>query len=453
MTRRTDQIDNENEFGLGHWSETDSQYSDACHMMHAPLTTPKPLSIAATAPMDTSGLEYIGATMSAPAPPPVDPSSNGRSHALSGVPPPIFNGDRDKSKLFLDKFMSYEIVNGDSRQFTTPFLKVALCLSYMNGPKVDSWACYQRIWLKDQRTAGVSMMDQSLWDNFEANFHRAYADQDAKLMAYQKLNELRMHGSDIDSYIAEFDHLIDEASYSRSNIGVLQKFKEGLQPSLVMEVLTHVTPAPTTLATWKQKARERQTVYKELKNAGLHQKYHEGGPTPTQKKWAQRLGLHNYQTPAQRAANPVFRPQYSPASQNSNWRNQVVPMDVDVGTMDDSRYVLKNLTHETHHVAKEQGWRGLNPLTEAECAELFAKRACFRCRKPGHMSRDCYSRHGPETVNAGNTAPAPEPPRRETGPQEPRTLESIGGIEGIYKLISDGTKAEKEAFIDTCQGF
>jgi len=79
-----------------------------------------------------------------------------------------------------------------------------------------------------------------------------------------------MHGSDIDSYVAEFDRLIDEAGYSRSDIGVLQKFKEGLQPSLVREVLTHVTPAPTTLAAWKQKARERQMVYKELKNAGLH---------------------------------------------------------------------------------------------------------------------------------------------------------------------------------------
>jgi len=210
-------------------------------------------------------LEYIGATMSAPAPPPVDPPSNGGSRALSGVPPPIFNGDRDKSELFLDKFMSYEIVNGDSRQFTTPFLKVALCLSYMNGPKIDSWARHRRLWLKAQKDTGVSMMDRSLWDDFEADFRRAYADQDAKLTAYQKLNKLRMHGSDIDSYIAEFDRLIDEAGYSRSDIGVLQKFKEGLQPSLVREVLTHVTPAPATLAAWKQKARERQTVYKELK--------------------------------------------------------------------------------------------------------------------------------------------------------------------------------------------
>jgi len=59
MTRLSDQIDNENNFGLGHWSETNTQYSDTHHMMHAPLTTPEPLNIAATAPMDTSGVTGI----------------------------------------------------------------------------------------------------------------------------------------------------------------------------------------------------------------------------------------------------------------------------------------------------------------------------------------------------------------------------------------------------------
>jgi len=56
-------------------------------------------------------------------------------------------------------------------------------------------------------------------------------------------------------------------------------------------------------------------------------------------------------------------------------------------------------------------------------------------------------------VNAGNTAPAPEPLCRETGPQKP-TLESMGGIKGIlHKLVMNGTEAEKEAFIDACQDF
>jgi len=114
----------------------------------------------------------------------------------------------------------------------------------MNGPKIDSWARHKRTWLKEQRDMGVSMMDRSLWDDFEADFRRAYADQDAKLMAYKELTELKMHGSDIDSYVAEFDRLISEVGHSQHDIGVLQKFKEGLQPSLLREVLTHVVPRP-----------------------------------------------------------------------------------------------------------------------------------------------------------------------------------------------------------------
>jgi len=67
MSQLDDQIDNDNEFGLGHWTETDTQFSDTCHVIHTPITTatPPPFNISATAPMetDTSGLEYIGATV------------------------------------------------------------------------------------------------------------------------------------------------------------------------------------------------------------------------------------------------------------------------------------------------------------------------------------------------------------------------------------------------------
>src|SRR5882757_8749837 len=134
-----------------------------------------------------------------------------------------------------------------------------------------------------------------------------------------------MQSSDIDLYIADFDRLINEAGYSKYDMGVMIKFKEGLQPSLLREILLHNVPAPQTLLDWKQKARERQTVYKELKNARLHQR----GPTDLQKKWAQKLGLKTYQTPHQRSGQN-YKPPYVPT------RSQVVPMDVDAGTMEGS---------------------------------------------------------------------------------------------------------------------
>jgi len=84
------------------------------------VPTPQPLEIAATAlqieEIATTPhieMEEIAATVMAPMAPAENRTING-NRSLSGVPPPIFNGDRDKSEHFLDKFMSYEIVNGDA---------------------------------------------------------------------------------------------------------------------------------------------------------------------------------------------------------------------------------------------------------------------------------------------------------------------------------------------------
>src|SRR5712671_5908168 len=357
-------------------------------MMYPPtITSPLPLEIAATPQIE---MEEVAATVTAPALPAETKPANG-NHALSGVPPPIFNGDREKSEHFLDKFMSYEIVNGDARQFTIPYLKVALCLLYLNRPKVDAWARQQRLWLKNRHEHdGIPMTDKSLWEDFELLFRTAYMDQDTKLTTYQKLNDLRMQGSDIDSYIADFDWLIDEAGYNKFDMGVMIKFKEGLQPSLLREILLHTVPVPNTLAGWRQKARERQTVYKELKNAGLHRS-HQGGPTDLQKKWAQKLGLRTYQTPHQRSNQQSYKSPYTPQ------RSQVVPMDVDAGEVGGSTSQGKPPPY--------QGRGGFTQLSESEKADLTAKRACFKCKQPGHISRWCGKRKPiPENARAG---PAP----------------------------------------------
>ena len=73
--------------------------------------------------------------------------------------------------------MSYEIVNGDACQFTIPYLKVALCLSYLSGPKVDAWARQHCLWLKNRHEQdGILMTDKSLWEDFELLFRTAYMD-------------------------------------------------------------------------------------------------------------------------------------------------------------------------------------------------------------------------------------------------------------------------------------
>jgi hypothetical protein len=153
------------------------------------IATLEPTLEISAAPMEAERTEEVAATMAAPA---ERPATNGGKSSLSGVPPPMFNGDRDKSELFLDKFLGYELINADAKQFTTPYLKVALCLSYITGPKVDAWAKQKRAWLQSQhKIHHVPMTSESHWDDFEADFRAAFTDTDAKITAAEKLNNLK----------------------------------------------------------------------------------------------------------------------------------------------------------------------------------------------------------------------------------------------------------------------
>jgi Retrotransposon gag protein len=147
---------------------------------------------------------------------PLDDEPKGANGTLIGTSPPTFNGDRDKSDVFLDKFLGYELINADKKVFQTPYLKVVLCLSYITGPKVDAWVKLKREWLKSQvKHQRHSFNDKRIWEDFKEDFRTAFMDTDAKLMAFEKLHNLRMVGSDIDSYIAEFEWLREETGYRK----------------------------------------------------------------------------------------------------------------------------------------------------------------------------------------------------------------------------------------------
>jgi Zinc knuckle len=177
------------------------------------------------------------------------------------------------------------------------------------------------------------------------------------------------------------------------------------------------------LEEWKKRARERQTVYKELKNAGLTQKTN-NNRTEAQRKWATMLGLRNYVPPQQRNQNS--RPQ---TSYQSKGNNQVVPMDVDAG-------------------------RIFTPLSEQERAELSKKGACFRCRQPGHISRFCPQKRqgqggGGTTIRA---AKAEEPPKEQEQPSLKDTISNMDPKE-LWGILQGMDEEKRMAIADGAQDF
>jgi hypothetical protein len=77
------------------------------------------------------------------------PQGGNGGGSLQGVPPSIFTGDRGLSETFIREWELYYLINIDADRMATPFKRVALCLSFIRGPKVDSWVTLQMRWLRD----------------------------------------------------------------------------------------------------------------------------------------------------------------------------------------------------------------------------------------------------------------------------------------------------------------
>ena len=98
------------------------------------------------------------------------------------------------------------------------------------------------------------------------------------------------------------------------------------------------------------------------------------------------------------------------------------------------------------------GW--FSKLTEVERADLITKKACFRCRKPGHMSQDCFGHRQtnpiPKNARAGGSTPMAD----TTTPESRQACyNELGGLEGIYNLVKDGPEEDKEKVVDMVQDF
>jgi hypothetical protein len=175
---------------------------------------------------------------------------------LIGIPPATFDGDRRKTDQFITRFRLFCIINERNTVITNPKRRVALALTYIRGPKVDDWVDQQC----DAPSREVNHarthadMDEAVWDNFIAEFKRAFAESSWEVLA--RLYKLQMTGNNIEMYIATFENLVRRAeSCKRESGSMVHIFHQGL-PTNVERSIMKRQAIPNTIDEWQSAARE-----------------------------------------------------------------------------------------------------------------------------------------------------------------------------------------------------
>jgi hypothetical protein len=226
--------------------------------------------------------------------------------------------------------------------------------------------------------------DEDLWRVFERDFRSAFTDSQKQLTAHQKFLKVKMVGNSLDEYIAEFEHLRSEAGWTSNDIGTITQFRRGLNTGLLKAIVQHVRPRPRTLREWFEAAREQHDIWNELK-AAIEDARSTGPPAPPRRHTTYEKPSNTMDTSAGRA----------------------------------------------------------NALAADEKEKLSKEGRCFRCKKQGHISRNCpdkekEAKDAPRRENYRTTAHAAEV---EEGTQQGRVEELAGGI----RELGD---EEKEGLLD-----
>jgi len=101
-------------------------------------------------------------------------TSNG---ALKGNPPPIFDGDRNKTHKFLLSWHLWASVNRNNNAIKNYLSRIVTMLSYMDGVRVDAWKEEQLDKLNEEKDDGTLETDKGLWDRFMERFNNAFTNQ------------------------------------------------------------------------------------------------------------------------------------------------------------------------------------------------------------------------------------------------------------------------------------
>jgi hypothetical protein len=290
-------------------------------------------------------------------------------------------------------FKRWWALNEEKTVFDIPYKRVALCISYIKGPKVEDWAEAQQELMNDRKSTGRLVTFESHWKDFEKAFKDTFTDIAESVKAENNLKSLKMTSGDINSYIATFMKLLKMARYTESDHGSLELFKKGLPAGLNIRIINNSVTPPSTLRGWIEAVRTEQLKYLQTLEFSNKKK-----PSPQALALAKRLRVRSH----------------------GNNRDPNA-MDVDSGNFNR---------------------RGFTPLSAEEKQKLRDTGGCFRCQRKGHISKYCPTRQ-----NAEYGRPAPTQNARSGITKEPESKKELKDVLANVKAFLS-TEENKQSFYD-----
>src|SRR6266404_9240999 len=275
---------------------------------------------------------------------------------LMGNPPQIFDGERERTQLFLSQWEIYWGLNYQVDAMAQPYSWVLCFLSYIQGPEVQDWVTHELQWLREQVHGNHVLPNNPwLWAQMMVHFGNAFVDMMTQAKARNELTKLRMEGGHIDEYIAKFERYVTMAGYGVDEPTVLEKFIKGLPTPLARNCVK--MDNPDSWDEWKESTRKRQEVYI---------------------RWRQILGV----------ADTKKEQSSSKKKDLNQWRQG---------------FGSKRTERDPNAMDTSPGRTRAQRMTTEERARLMNEGKCFNCQRKGHFSRDCPQ--------------SPSPPDRDRTPR------------------------------------
>jgi len=196
--------------------------------------------------------------------------TNDKGRRLEGIHPDKFEGDRSKTRRFLNQFNRFMLMNRKADIAKDPISKCIYFMSLLDGEKVNGWVDMAFNWLEEiEDDPSLINRFSNPWKMMEAKFKVSFTDYTERECAQDQLGKLRMTSDNLDEYLATFETLGNHAELNPDDPSNLRTFAQGLPRQLADACLAMENP--DTYEQWKAAAQRQQVIY--LKKKALHSEY------------------------------------------------------------------------------------------------------------------------------------------------------------------------------------